>query len=235
MKRKEKWNFKRIQKGNMGKNEKDKTVIYDLATAPNVLISGGTEEKRNILINSMISTLLENVEHTKLKIHIVGEEQKLDNFPYEQFYNVKKYSNFKNFTGSQKLNVRHKNFQLQDYDCKDIEKWNKNDFFPPMKYDIIFITDFYDIKQELWEEIAENISEICMDGSACGSHIIVACRKTPTRNLRVSCLLKVCFKMDAAEQSKLCLGEYGAEKLTEDNEILIHKYKSNLIEKSFIK
>ena len=218
----------------LGHNESQKAIIYNLIDAPNILICGGSEDERMNLINSMIGHLTKNVDNSDLQIHILGTENKLDKFPYESIVNVKKYSNFNSFLKTTKLSVRNKEYSLIEEKCKNIEKWNQKDLYPKMNYEVVFVTDFFDSEIKFWKNIEENIEEICFKGCNVGTHLVIACSKMPSRVLRTSCLLKICFKMESEEKSKLCLGQSGAEKLTGNNDMLIHKYKSNIIEKAIL-
>ena len=135
------------------------------------------------------------------------------------------------------LEIDYRYRQLECYNCRNIESYNKKVISTRFPYKVIVIDELADIilqdrqeptanrKNPLQEQSLESlICRIAQIGRACGVHLIVATQRPSsdiiTGLIKANIPSRVAFSVSSKIDSRVILDEKGAEKLTGKGDIL---------------
>lgn len=136
------------------------------------------------------------------------------------------------------LDIDYRYRQLESYNCRNIESYNKKVITTKFPYKVIIIDELADIilqdrqeqtanrKNPLQEQSLESlICRIAQIGRACGVHLIVATQRPSsdiiTGLIKANIPSRVAFSVSTKIDSRVILDEKGAEKLTGKGDMLL--------------
>ncbi len=225
----------------LGKDLNNKNYVVNLCDTPHLLIAGTTGSGKSIFINSMIINLLNNYKKDYLEMSLI-DPKKVELSIYKNCEQVKEIANnlieTKQILKNTLLEIDYRYRQLETYNCRNIESYNKKVINAKFAYKVIIIDELADIiLQDRQEETANRknplqeqslealLCRIAQIGRACGVHLIVATQRPSsdiiTGLIKANIPSRVAFSVSTKVDSRVILDEKGAEKLTGKGDMLL--------------
>lgn len=227
----------------IGKTYNNEIIVFDLAQAPNVLVSG-THQGVSMGIRAIISSLLYKKRPDELKIVFIAP-QRVEFSSYNSLVNhfLAKNPNddhdpiithvteaIKTLKSLCKLmDIRYK--QLNEIGVSNIKEYNKEikegnglSIGRYMPYIVVFIDEYGDLVMTAGKDIELPIIRIAELGSAVGVNLVIADYHLFTRvvniNLKALFPVRMTFKTSSFFTSNVAIGFSGAEKLMGNGDLL---------------
>lgn len=199
----------------IGKTIMGETRVYDIRSAPHILVAGSAGSGKSVFLNNLIKQLLMNKE---AELYLFDPKQ-VELVEFEDEKNVKEYiSDYEQIGVS--LNSLVKEMESRYATMK--EKKVKNISETKMKYKIVVIDEFADLVMNL--DLGKQVQLLAQKGRACGIHLIIATQRASTKvisgDIKVNFGVKAVFRMSKAIDSRIMLDEDGAEKLLGKGDML---------------
>lgn len=179
---------------------------YDLRKAPHMLVAGASGSGKSVFLHSLIKQLMAT---TRVDLHLF--DPKLVEFA-EYDGKVKDYQTDPTAIARAfqalvvEMNERYERLK---------EKGVKNIADTQMRYQIIIVDEFADIKDR--PSISESIRLLAQKGRAAGIHIILATQRASTKivdgDIKINFPVKVVLRVAKSVDSRVMIDEDGAEKL----------------------
>ena len=202
----------------LGKDLNNNNYMINLCDTPHLLVAGTTGSGKSVFINSILINLLNNYKKDYLQVSLI-DPKKVELSIYKNCEQVKEIANnlaeTTQILKNALLDIDYRYRQLETYNCRNIESYNKKEIIPKFPYKVIIIDELADIilqdrqeqtsnrKNPLQEQSLESlICRIAQIGRACGVHLIVATQRPSSDIIRV------------------ILDDKGAEKLTGKGDML---------------
>jgi len=230
----------------VGKDVEGRSLAYDLATMPHLLIAGSTGTGKSVCLNTIITSLLltrrpdecrmilidpKKVELTQfaqiphLMTPVVKDEKKADAIlgwavdKMEERYEFLHRARVRNIAAYNELPYEEITRRMNPDSVEDLEKIPRK-----MPYIVIVIDEVGDLMMKMKKEIEGNIILLAQKSRAAGIHLILATQK-PTVDV-VTGLIKsnmparICFRVTNRSDSAVVLDEKGAERLLGQGDML---------------
>lgn len=205
----------------VGIDDNGRLVTADLATAPHLLIAGGTGSGKSMFLHGMILSLLCN-HRNDLKLILI--DPKRTEFSY--------YSGLKNVeyidradTANQKFNdllgvMQDRYTRMKKAGCRDVYEYNREPKKRYMPSIVVVVDEFAELMEESRAEgkkLDLTVSRIAQMGRACGIHLVIA-TQSPRRDvitglIKANMPSKLALKVANSTESRVILDHAGAEKL----------------------
>ncbi len=231
----------------VGKDVEGRSLAYDLATMPHLLIAGSTGTGKSVCLNTIIISLLltrrpdecrmilidpKKVELTQfaqiphLMTPVVKDEKKADAIlswavdKMEERYEFLHRARVRNIAAYNELPYEEITRRMNPDSVEDLEKIPRK-----MPYIVIVIDEVGDLMMKMKKEIEGNIILLAQKSRAAGIHLILATQK-PTVDV-VTGLIKsnmparICFRVTNRSDSAVVLDEKGAERLLGMGDMLL--------------
>jgi hypothetical protein len=184
-----------------------KDRIFDIRSAPHLLVSGSTGSGKSHWLNIIIGQLMKikNVElhlFDPKQVELSHFEKKVEEYADDPVEISKSLRGLiremkQRYTLMKKLGVRN------------------IDQIPDWKYKFVVIDEFADLNMN--GEVGESIQRLAQKGRACGIHLIIATQRASTKvisgDVKINFNVRVVFRMAKEVDSRVMIDEAGAEKL----------------------
>lgn len=191
----------------IGQTTMGETRMFDIRTAPHMLVAGSTGSGKSVFLNSVIKQLisLPNVE-----MHLFDPKQ-VELFQYEEF--AEEYLHNHQSIGKALEDLVEE--MEKRYAKMKKSKVRNIDQMVGMNYKFIIIDEYADLAMN--ESTARNIQLLAQKGRACGIHIVIATQRASTKiingDIKINFPVKIVFRMAKEVDSRIMIDESGAEKL----------------------
>jgi DNA segregation ATPase FtsK/SpoIIIE, S-DNA-T family len=230
----------------LGKDTEGRSLMYDLADMPHLLIAGRTGTGKSVCLNAVILSLLmtrtpddcklilidpkmlELSEYAKIPhlMHpVVTDMKKAEAIlawavdKMDERYDLLKRARVRGIAQYNELSLEEIHKRAEPIDDEDRAR-----FVHPMPSVVIIIDEFGDLMMKFKKDVEEHIIRLAQKSRAAGIHLILATQK-PTVDI-VTGLIKsnlparICFQVTSRVDSRVVLDEMGAEKLLGKGDLL---------------
>lgn len=220
----------------IGVNNLGKTLSLDLAKAPHLLIGGASGSGKSVFIKQLLVSMLQNYNDKEIDFIIVDNKM-------VEFENFRPVNNVKILTETRdtieildelinEMNVRYNNFLMNG--VTNIQEFNKLTYLDEKyKYKILIIDEFSDLVLGNKKEVEPRILKLAQLSRASGIHLILATQRPTTQivsgNIKANFSTRISFKVATNTDSRVILGENGAENLLGNGDGII--YSDNRIDR----
>ncbi|MBI3408842.1 MAG: DNA translocase FtsK 4TM domain-containing protein [Planctomycetes bacterium] len=229
----------------LGKDTEGRSLVYDLAEMPHLLIAGRTGTGKSVCLNAIIISILmtRRPDETKLimidpkktelseygkiphLMHpVVKDEKKAEAIlawavdKMEERYDLLSRARVRNIAGYNELSLEelHRRVQPDEDEIKQIPE--------KMPYIVIVVDEVGDLIMMMKREVETHIIRLAQKSRAAGIHLVLATQK-PTVDI-ITGLIKsnlparICFQVSSRSDSRVVLDEMGAEKLLGKGDLL---------------
>jgi DNA segregation ATPase FtsK/SpoIIIE, S-DNA-T family len=234
----------------LGKDTSGKSMIYDLAKMPHLLIAGATGAGKSVCMNSILTGLLMRHGPDDLRLILVDpktvEFQAYNNLPHlvvPVITNAKKVAlglkwaidemerRFKWFsqTGVRDLPGFNSRVQEQQADLfgeeLDSSASRRNQLPEKLPYIVIVIDELADLMAVAQAEIEAGIARLAAKSRAAGIHMILATQrpdvKVITGTIKANFPVRIAFKVSQKVDSRTILDRMGADALLGKGDMLL--------------
>ncbi len=194
----------------IGSSSENSVVISDLSTLPHLMIAGGSNHSRLRILSLFSATLLNLKSKDRLKLFFDGAESNFSELHPDIL-----------FAGNSLKSVANEMYRryevLRSVDCKHIKEYNALSNTPALPYIIIITSCDVDCNS-----LHTRLEVISSEGPNVGMHIIVAIDEFESLSEKIlnNFPARLVLKVESELESKLILGEAGAEKLLDSEDAL---------------
>ncbi|MDO5044922.1 MAG: DNA translocase FtsK 4TM domain-containing protein [Coriobacteriia bacterium] len=239
----------------IGRDVEGNPLTADLAKMPHLLIAGTTGSGKSVMINSIISTILMRATPNEVRL-IMVDPKRVELSGYNgipqlyvpvvtdprqaasslQWAVAEMERRLKVFEKAQARNIASYNALVQS------GKFDDEDVAPEeMPYLVIVIDELTDLMMVAGKDVEASIVRISQLGRAAGIHLIVATQRPAaevvTNAIKVNIVNRIAFKVATSVDSRVILGQGGAEKLTGLGDMLFddgHSMKPSRLQGCFV-
>lgn len=205
----------------LGKLRDGSDLVPDLSTMPHLLVGGSTGSGKSILLHSIINGLLR-----RDNIRFVLIDTKRVEFSFYSEISRLYAPIIQNVDSAIKVlndlveEMEQRYVKLRKAGCRDISVYNKK-----MSYIVVVIDELADLMLADKRTIQDLICRLAQKSRACGIHIVAATQR-PSRDVISGLILnnfpaRISCKMSSAIDSRVLLGQSGAEKLLGKGDAII--------------
>lgn len=228
----------------IGRDVEGNPVTSDLAKMPHLLIAGTTGSGKSVMINTILSCLLMRATPHELRL-IMVDPKRVELSGYNdipqlyvpvvtdprqaasslQWAVAEMERRLKIFEKAGARNIGIFNGMIQD------GKFDEHESCPEeMPYMVIVIDELTDLMMVAGKDVEASIVRIAQLGRAAGIHLIVATQRPAaevvTNAIKVNIVNRIAFKVATSVDSRVILGQGGAEKLIGLGDMLYDDGKS---------
>ena len=220
----------------IGVDNLGKTLSLDLAKAPHLLIGGASGSGKSVFIKQLLTSMLQNYTDKEIDFIIIDNKM-------VEFENFRPINNIKILTETRdtieildeliaEMNTRYNNFLMNG--VTNIQEFNKLTYLDEKyKYKILIIDEFSDLVLGNKKEIEPRILKLAQLSRASGIHFILATQRPTTQivsgDIKANFSTRISFKVATNTDSRVILGESGAENLLGNGDGII--YSDNRIDR----
>ncbi len=222
----------------IGKDNYGKTMICDIGEMPHCLVAGTTKSGKSVCLHTFIVSLLYHFSPRDLRFVLMDpkrlEFSTYDGIPHLAMPVITDKEEFPSALAwvYEEMERRYKIFEI--YGVRDFDKLNKKlieDKKSKLPYIIMIVDEFGDWFTGAGPEVEEQIQKIAAKARAAGIHVILAAQR-PSKDvikgsIKANFDTRLAFKVASFEDSKVILGNGGAEKLEGYGDVLI-KYAGKI-------
>ncbi len=222
----------------LGKDSEGRSLVYDLAEMPHLLIAGRTGTGKSVCMNAIILSILmtRRPDETKMimidpKMLELSEYGEIPHLMHPVVKNMKKAeailawavdkmderyellsrARVRNIAGYNQLPHKEllKRIKPEEDEIETIPK--------KIPYIIIFVDEMGDLMMSMKKEVEGHIIRLAQKSRAAGIHLVVATQKPTvdviTGLIKSNLPARICFQVASRSDSRVVLDEMGAEKL----------------------
>ncbi|MCP3925487.1 MAG: DUF87 domain-containing protein [Desulfobacterales bacterium] len=206
----------------LGVDSSFKTISFDLAALPHLLIAGTTGSGKSILVKTLIASIMYNSTPSDIKLILIDPKRvEFGIFNQSPFLACKAITDMDD---SEKvlsklvdeMEIRYD--LLEKTSCSNIDQYNKRcEEDEKIPYLIMIIDEFADLMMKGKSTISDNIIRIAQKARACGIHLVLATQR-PSADV-INGLIKanvpgrIALSVSSGIDSKIILDRTGADKL----------------------
>jgi len=217
----------------LGKSTLIKNEYLDLEKEPFLLINGQDSSGKTMFLNSTIIYLLMNYKPSELKLLLIDPKKvELINYngvahllcpviskPKEASYALQKIV----------LEMENRYEIFNEAKVKNINDYNEylkkeNPNLPKLPHTVIIIDELSDLMITTANEVEDAIIRIAQKARNTGIHLIIATKRASsdiiTSDIKINIRTRIAFKTTSAIDSRVILGDIGAENLTSKGDML---------------
>lgn len=207
-----------------------KGKAIDLAKAPHLLIAGMTGSGKSVCINSIIASLIKNVDMRDFDMLLVdpkGVELGMYAFLPNCVNNRVLVNSSESMEGLRWLvdEMERRYALLAKYNARNIKAYNEKIASVPlspladakMRYVVCVVDEFADLMMTSGDELTQLVQRLAQKSRAVGIHLVLATQrpsvKVITGDLKANLPYRIAFKVSSAVDSTTIIGRGGAERL----------------------
>ncbi|RMG58748.1 MAG: DNA translocase FtsK [Deltaproteobacteria bacterium] len=214
-------------------------VVADLSRMPHLLIAGTTGSGKSVALNSMILSLLYRTTPEELRLILVDPKM-LEFNPYDGIPNllhpvVTQPRDAAKVLKWAVMEMESRYRLMMENGVRNIDSYNAlvrkrkksapdDDALSPMPFIVIVIDELSDLMISSAREVEESITRLSQMARASGIHLIVATQRPSvdviTGVIKANFPCRISFKVSSRYDSHTILGEYGAELLLGQGDML---------------
>ena len=222
----------------IGKDNSGMTMICDIAEMPHCLVAGTTKSGKSVCLNTFIISLIYHFSPKDLRL-VLMDPKRLEFGPYEGIPHLAMpvITDKEDFPGAlswvyEEMERRYKIFET--YGVRDFDRLNKKlieDKKAKLPFLIMICDEFGDWFSGSGPEVEDQIQKIAAKARAAGIHVVLAAQR-PSKDvikgtIKANFDTRLAFRVSSFEDSKIILGNGGAEKLEGYGDVLI-KYAGKI-------
>ncbi|SDY90415.1 FtsK/SpoIIIE family DNA translocase [Tindallia californiensis] len=219
----------------IGKNVSGDPVIFDIATAPHMLIAGATGSGKSVCINTLILSILfkQSPEKTKL-LMIDPKVVELNIYNGIPHLMIPVVTDPQKATGALRWVVTEMETRYQKFaetGTRDITSYNENSLMEQIPHIVVIIDELADLMLVAAKEVEDHICRLAQMARAAGIHLIIATQRPSvdviTGIIKANIPTRLAFSVASQIDSRTILDVSGAEKLLGKGDMLFHPIGSN--------
>lgn len=204
-------------------------VVFDLATAPHVLVGGTTGSGKSVCINALIVSLLRGPSRSKLQLCLI-DTKRVEFKPYERLSGL--FGGEVIYVASQAkvvldelvVEMEARTQILAQVGARDLGEAHARGLMSEVHHVVVFVEELADLLMQ--ERAAEEpLIRLVQKARATGIHIVLATQRpdaaTFSGTLRSNIPTRIALTVQKSSESKIILDEVGAERLTGQGDMLI--------------
>jgi S-DNA-T family DNA segregation ATPase FtsK/SpoIIIE len=230
----------------LGKDTEGRSLIYDLAEMPHLLIAGRTGTGKSVCMNAIILSMLMTRRPDEVKMIMIDpkmlELSEYGKIPHlmhpvvkdmkkaeailswavdkmEERYELLSRARVRGIAGYNELSPAEIHRRVQPAD--DEERKRIPDKMP---YIVIFVDEMNDLMMTMKKEVEGHIIRLAQKSRAAGIHLVVATQKPTvdviTGLIKSNLPARICFQVSSRTDSRVVLDEMGADKLLGKGDML---------------
>lgn len=217
----------------LGKEINGSNVIFDLITAPHLLIAGATGAGKSVCVNSLIASIIFSKSPDDVKLVLIDPkvvELKLFNdIPHLLTPVITNVSRALEALRWCLDEMERRYVLLDNFLVRDINAYNKkileeNLDEVPLPYLVIIIDEFADLILSARKDLENLISRLAAMARAVGMHLVLATQRPSvdviTGVIKANFPSRISFMVASSMDSRIILGVSGAEKLLGKGDML---------------
>lgn len=209
--------------------------MADLAEMPHLLVAGATGQGKSVGLNVILMSLMHKLSPRELKFVLIDPKQVefsiYENYPAAYFANLGLYENICTDSDSAEqtldalCRVMEQRYSLlRSKDVRNIVEYN-NKAEEKLPYVVVVIDEYGDLVMTAGRQIEKSICRIAQKARAVGIHMIISTQRPSstivTGNIKANFPVRIAFRTTTGFESRLIIGQSGAEKLTGRGDMLI--------------
>nr|BAL54024.1 hypothetical conserved protein [uncultured Planctomycetota bacterium] len=230
----------------LGKDTEGRTLIYDLADMPHLLIAGRTGTGKSVCMNAIILSILMTRRPDEVQMIMIDpkmlELSEYGNIPHlihpvvkdvrkaeailawavdkmEERYDLLSRARVRNVAAYNELSEQEIYRRVRPEDDEERTHIPKR-----MPYIVIFVDEMNDLMMTMRKEVEGHIIRLAQKSRAAGIHLVVATQKPTvdviTGLIKSNLPARICFQVSSRSDSRVVLDEIGAEKLLGKGDML---------------
>jgi S-DNA-T family DNA segregation ATPase FtsK/SpoIIIE len=230
----------------LGKDTEGRSLVYDLAEMPHLLIAGRTGTGKSVCMNAIILSMLMTRRPDEVKMVMIDpkmlELSEYGRIPHlmhpivkdmkkaeailawavdkmEERYDLLSRVRVRNLAGYNELPPEEIHRRLGDLDEEERQRIPER-----MPYVVIFVDEMGDLMMQMKKEVEGHIIRLAQKSRAAGIHLVVATQKPTvdviTGLIKSNLPARICFQVSSRTDSRVVLDEMGADKLLGKGDML---------------
>jgi hypothetical protein len=208
----------------------------DISDAPHMLVGGSTGSGKTVFLYSLIASILKTKTPKEVQIALIDPKE-TDFLYFDSLPNLvtdgviadaeKAQATFQWIVDEE---IPRRKQLLKDQIARDIGEYNEliNEDAKPLTPLVIIVDEYADLLQQLSDEavtVENNVRRIAQVARSLGIHLVIATQR-PSHNaidtdLRANLDMRVAFRLPKQSDSRIILGEAGAEELSGNGDLFI--------------
>lgn len=217
----------------VGKDIGGKTVVFDIAKMPHVLIAGATGSGKSVCINTIIMSILFKARPDEVKMIMIDpkvvELSIYNGIPHLMIPVVtdpQKAAGALNW-GVIEMDKRYNQFaEMRVRDLRGYNAMAEKEHMPLMPQIVIIVDELADLMMVAKNDVETSICRLAQKARAAGIHIIIATQRPSvdviTGLIKANMPSRVAFTVTSGTDSRTILDMVGAEKLLGKGDMLFY-------------
>lgn len=204
----------------LGKDISGRSVFFDLAEMPHLLVAGTTGSGKSVMLNSLLSSLLLTTDPRRVKMVLV-DPKRVELAPFGHIphlitpvvTDVKKASNALSWAVAE---MERRYEVLENMGVRSLEGYNDLSE-TPMPYVVVVIDELADLMMAAAAKVEDAVIRLAQKARAVGIHLVVATQRPSvdviTGMIKANIPSRVAFAVSSQIDSRVILDTPGAEAL----------------------
>lgn len=208
----------------------------NISDAPHMLVGGSTGSGKTVFLYSLIASILKTKTSEEVQMALIDPKE-TDFLYFDSLPNLvtdgviadaeKAQATFQWIVDEE---IPRRKQLLKDQIARDIGEYNEliNEDAKPLTPLVIIVDEYADLLQQLSDEavtVENNVRRIAQVARSLGIHLVIATQR-PSHNaidtdLRANLDMRVAFRLPKQSDSRIILGEAGAEELAGNGDLFI--------------
>ena len=204
----------------LGKDISGRSVFFDLAEMPHLLVAGTTGSGKSVMLNSLLTSLLLTTDPRRVKMVLV-DPKRVELAPFGHIphlitpvvTDVKKAANALSWAVAE---MERRYEVLENVGVRSLEGYNDQSE-TPMPYVVVVIDELADLMMAAAAKVEDAVIRLAQKARAVGIHLVVATQRPSvgviTGMIKANIPSRVAFAVSSQVDSRVILDTPGAEAL----------------------
>ncbi|MGB3634332.1 MAG: DNA translocase FtsK [Rubrobacteraceae bacterium] len=204
----------------LGKDISGRSVFFDLAEMPHLLVAGTTGSGKSVMLNSLLTSLLLTTDPRRVKMVLV-DPKRVELAPFAQIphlitpvvTDVKKAANALSWAVAE---MERRYEVLEKMGVRSLDGYNER-AETPMPYVVVVIDELADLMMAAAAKVEDAVIRLAQKARAVGIHLVVATQRPSvdviTGMIKANIPSRVAFAVSSQVDSRVILDSAGAEAL----------------------